>query len=87
MGRHVKGGASQECPNCGACKESVEHVLFEFASYDTQRLDYLGYLKAVLLPDGFVIVFRNSIFDKTAFCLGEEEGMLVNVECISWYIE
>ena len=22
---------------------------------------------------------------KTAFCLGEKEGMLVNVECSSWY--
>ena len=30
------GDGSQECPNCGACKESVEHVLFECASYDSQ---------------------------------------------------
>ena len=28
--RHVKAGGSQECPNCRACKESVEHVLFDF---------------------------------------------------------
>ena len=32
-----KRGGSQECPNCGACKESVEHVLSECASYDSQR--------------------------------------------------
>ena len=31
-------GGSQECPNCGAYKKSVEHVLFECASYDSQRL-------------------------------------------------
>ena len=28
---------------------------------------------------------RDSIFDKTAFCLGEKQGMLVNNECSSWY--
>ena len=37
LGRHAKGGGSQECPNCGACKESVEFVLFKCASYDSQR--------------------------------------------------
>ena len=35
LGRHAKMGESQECPNCGTCKESVEHVLFECASYDS----------------------------------------------------
>ena len=39
LGRHVKRGGSQ-CPNCGACKESVECVVFECASYDFQRLDF-----------------------------------------------
>ena len=29
-------------------------------------------------------LFGNS-FDKTAFCLGEKEGRLVNDECSSWY--
>ena len=38
LGRHDEGGWSQECPNCGACKESVEHVLFVCASYDSQGL-------------------------------------------------
>ena len=28
LGRHAKRGGSQECPNCGAWKESVEHVLY-----------------------------------------------------------
>ena len=37
LGRHVGGGGSQECPTCGALKESVEHVLFECPSYDSQR--------------------------------------------------
>ena len=27
---------SQNCPNCGACKESVEPVLFDSASCDSQ---------------------------------------------------
>ena len=31
----LRGGGSQECPNCGACEESVEHVLFAYASYDS----------------------------------------------------
>ena len=26
-----------------------------------------------------------SIFNKTVFCLGEEQGILVNSECRSWY--
>ena len=28
LGRHDKGGGLQECCNCGASKELVEHVLF-----------------------------------------------------------
>ena len=32
LGRHAKRSGSQECPNIGACMESVEHVLFECAS-------------------------------------------------------
>ena len=30
-------GELQECLTCGACKELVEHVLFECSSYDSQR--------------------------------------------------
>ena len=41
LGRHAKGSGSQECPTCGACRESVEHVLFECASYDSQRQIFL----------------------------------------------
>ena len=37
LGRHTKRGGSQECLNCGACDESVEHVVFECASYNSQR--------------------------------------------------
>ena len=47
LGRHVGRGGSQECPNCGACKESVEHVLFECPSYDSQRQSFSEYLKQV----------------------------------------
>ena len=29
--------------------------------------------------------FHSSVFDKTVFCLREEQGVLVNYECSSWY--
>ena len=61
LGRHDKVGGSQERPNCGACKELVEHVFFECASYDFQRLDFLDYLKMVLPPDVFEIFLCGSI--------------------------
>ena len=40
LGRQCKGGGWQECPNCGTCKELVEHVLLERASCDSQILDF-----------------------------------------------
>ena len=40
LGRHDKEGGSDKCPNCGACEESIEHVLLECTSYDSQRLDF-----------------------------------------------
>ena len=44
----------QECPNCGAyTKESVEDVLFEYGSCDSQRQKFLGYMKQVLNPETF----------------------------------
>ena len=38
--RHDMAGGSQEYPNCGTCEETVEHILFECALYDSQRLDF-----------------------------------------------
>ena len=57
----------KECPNCEACKELLEHVLFECASYDSQRLDFLDYLKMVLPPDAFEAFLRGSILIKLHF--------------------
>ena len=37
----------------------------------------------ILAP--FEAVLLGSISDKTAFCLGEWQGILVNDECNSWY--
>ena len=85
LGRHASGGGSQECPNCGACKESVEHVLFQCASYDSQRNAFLAYLKQVLLPSDFNTFLRSSAFDKTVFSLGERQGLFINDESSSWY--
>ena len=65
MGRHSNKGGLQECPNCGACKESVEHVLFECSSYDSQRQTFFDYMKPVLLADDFEALFHGSAFDKT----------------------
>ena len=79
----ISGDGSQECPNCGACKESVEHVLFECASYDSHRLNFFQYLKTVLPPDAFETFFVVTLLIKTAFCLREKEGMLINDECSS----
>ena len=73
LGRHDKEDGSQECPNCGACKEFVEHVLFGCASYDSQRLDFKNYLKTVLPSDAFEIFLRGTIFDKATFCLEERK--------------
>ena len=85
LDRHTNRGGSQECPNCGACKESVEHVLFECTSYDSQCQKFLDSLKQILLPDAFEAFLNSSIFDKSVFCLGERQGMLLNDEYTSWY--
>ena len=67
LGRHVNRGGSQECPNCGACKESVEHVLFECTAYDSQRQTFFDYLKQVLLPDVFEAFFVVAFLIKLYF--------------------
>ena len=85
LGRHVKGGGSQECPNCGACKKFVEHVLFECASYNSQRQNILDYMKQILTLEALEAFNHSSIFDKVVFFLGDQQGMLVKDECSSWY--
>ena len=44
----------------------------------------MDYLKAALPPDTFEAFLRGGIFHRTAFCLGEKQGMLVNNGCSSW---
>ena len=66
LGRHDKMGGSHECANCEACKKSVQHVLFECASYDFQQLDFLDFLRTVLPPNAFKAFLCGNIFDKTA---------------------
>ena len=85
LSRHDKRGGPQGCPNCGAGKESVEHVPFECALYDSQRLEFWECLKTALPPDAFEAFLCGSILDKTAFCLEGKQSMLVNDECSSWY--
>ena len=57
----------------------------EYKSYDFQRHVFLDYLKRVLLPDDFEAFLCSNSFDKTVFCLGEKQGMLINDECSCWY--
>ena len=78
-------GGYQECPKCGACKESVEHVLLECASYDTQRENFFDYKKQILTLEALKSFYYSSIFNKAVFCLGEKYDMLINDECSSWY--
>ena len=44
LGRYSNKGGSKVCPHCGACKESVEHVVFECTSYESQIKEFLDYL-------------------------------------------
>ena len=52
LGSYANKSGSQECPNCGPCKEFVEHVLPDCAAYDSQR-QILDYLKQILTPEEF----------------------------------
>ena len=52
-------------------KGEIEHVLFECTSF-------LDYLKEVLLADAFEDFLRRSVLDKTVFCLGKKQSMIVN---------
>ena len=61
------------------CKEAVEHVHFECASYDSQRQNFLDCMKKALVPEAFKAFKYRSIFDKAVFCLGEKPGMLVKL--------
>ena len=87
LGRHAKGCGSQECPNRGACEESVEQVLFKCACIICFpfRTNFWDCLKKVLPPDAFEAFLRGSIFDEPALRLGEKQGVLVNDECSSQY--
>ena len=46
------------------------------------RDKFFYYMKQILTLEAFNY---SSIFDKTVFCLGEKQGMLINDECSSWY--
>ena len=54
----LKEVGSLECPNCEACKESVEHVFFQYAHVGCMipRYKFLHHLKEVLAPDTLYIV-------------------------------
>ena len=69
----------------GLVRNLVDHVLFECASYDSQRQFFSDSMRQILTLEAFEAFIHSSIFDKAVFCLGEKQGMLVNDECRSWY--
>ena len=52
------------------------------ASYDSQRQNFLDYVKQILTLETFEGFNYSNIFNKVVFCLGEKEGMLINDECV-----
>ena len=65
-------GGSQECPNCGACKESVEHTLcsvYMCSLYDSQLQIFLDYWRHVLPLDALEASLCGGIGNKAVFCL------------------
>ena len=46
---------------------------------------FFEYLRTVFLPNAFETFLHGNIFNKTDFCFGETEGILINDECSSWY--
>ena len=77
----------QECTICGAPRESVEHVLFECPAYDSQRKNFYNCLKGVITKEAYDTFNSASVFDKSVFCLGEKQGLIVSDECSNWYNE
>ena len=51
---------------------SVEHVVFECASYDSQRQNFFNYIKQILTPEALEAFIHSSIFGKAVFCLGKK---------------
>ena len=78
MDRHAKGGACQDCPNCGACKESFS-MFFLSVHHDSQRQNFHDY-EANILSLGTAAFSIKQCF----IYIGEKQGMLMN-GCSSWY--
>ena len=81
-------GGSQECPNCEACKESVEHTLcsvYMCSLYGSQLQNFLPYLRHVLPLDALEAFLCGGIGKKALLCLapvglGKELVELVQFE-------
>ena len=77
---HAKRGGSQKCPNCGACKESIEHVLFESVSYDFQRQNFLDYMKQILALKAFTMNVQSVLSNSPPVGNGSQGGLLGRME-------
>ena len=43
--------------HCGTCKESIEYVVFERKSYNSQRQPFFDYQKQVIVQNAFEVFF------------------------------
>ena len=65
------------------CYEFVKDMLISFKTRDVYLIFHYNMYTLILATlEAFLL---GSISDKTAFCLGEWQGMLVNDECSSWH--
>ena len=54
-------------------KESVEHILFECASYKFQRQNFFDYMKQILTLEAFEAFNQSNVFNKAVFFSGENK--------------
>ena len=74
LGRHANTCrcGSDECPNCGACKELVEHVLFEYTSYDSLRQYFLWTTQSKFFLQMHLKVFFIAVFSIKLYFVSEK---------------
>ena len=61
-----------------------KHYLFSNVHDMIPRDQFFGLFQKSPTSGYFAAFLPGIIFDKTTFCLGEKQGMLVNDECSSW---
>ena len=65
--RHAKGGGLQECSNGWDCKDFVEHVFFDCASYNFRSKSCLNSLRQLLTLGAFEVFVTVAFSTKLCF--------------------